>query len=87
MSKDKVIASISVILPITVDIDGCTVSILEVHKYTTIDKRQRYIVSCRARCGDKTSNTFFIDVESNSELLWKLRIELSKFRLLNILTI
>lgn len=86
MSRDldrQVVASVSVVLPVQLEIDGCTVTLLEVRQYTTIDRKRRYLVSCRARCGNRTSQTFFLDVESNSDLLWKLKVELSKFRLVN----
>lgn len=86
MTEKAVIASISITLPIDLDVEGCRVTILEVHPYVKLDKKKRYLVSCRAVCSGKVSPTFFIDAESNADLMWKLKAEVSKFKILNLLT-
>lgn len=86
MSEKTVIESVRVAFPFQVDVEGCTVTIIEVHPYVRIDKKRRYLVSCRVRCGNRSSSTFFLDVESNRDLLWKLKVEVSKFKILNLVT-
>jgi len=73
-----------IVPPLVVELEKCLAYILEVTEYKTIAGKERYLVSCRVKCGDKTSPVFFLDVQSNEELISKLKVEVSKFKLLNM---
>lgn len=75
---------LNVVLPFSVELDGCTVSILEVVPYVNFFGETRYLVSVRVRCGNRVSPNFFLDITSNEELVAKLKIELAKFKILEL---
>lgn len=79
----SVIRTITVVLPFTLALDNCQVKILEVAEYAIANKRG-YLVSCQAKCGEFKSPVFFLDVKSYDELKWKLKVELAKFKLLQM---
>jgi len=80
-SKEPEVVQV-IVPPVSLEVDGCRVDILEVTDYTTLTGKKRYLVSCRAFCMGRASNTFFLDVESNEELKAKIRVEVAKFKLL-----
>lgn len=80
MKDAAALLTISVSLPLTIEIHDCKVKVLEAHRYS-LANRQRYIVSCQAECKGRKTPVFFIDVASNEELIWKLKVELAKFKL------
>lgn len=83
-AEGQPLATVTVSLPVTVELDGCSVTLLESKRYTLTD-RTRYIVSCQAVCRGIKSPIFFVDVSSNTELIWKLKAELAKFKLILML--
>jgi hypothetical protein len=73
--------STRVIFPgVEIPLDGCTVYIMNVVRYTWLDNRRRFLVSCRLKCYDKLSKQFIVDVASNEELVRKLRYEIALFK-------
>jgi len=74
-----------VIYPVVTKIDGCDVYILEVTAHHWLDGKTHYIVTCKVRCGDKESQVFDLDVTSESELIAKLKTEIAKFKLTNMI--
>ena len=68
--------------PITLELDGCTVTILEVSAHDWVDGKKHFIVSCKVKCGNTESPVFPLDATSNEELIAKLRTEIAKFKLL-----
>jgi len=71
-----------VVPPITAEIDGARVHILEVTEHEWVDKRKHYIVTCFIELGGYRSGVFSLDVTSNEELKEKLRIEIAKMKLM-----
>jgi len=47
-----------IVPPLVVELEKCLAYILEVTEYKTIAGKERYLVSCRVKCGDKTSPVF-----------------------------
>lgn len=85
MSKESTRIEITVVVPpIDVTILGCNVEILEVNRYTTLDNRTRYLVTCRIVCGNKVSQVFTLDVKDNRELVNKLEAEVSRFKIYHL---
>jgi len=74
-----------VIYPVVTKIDGCDVYILEATAYSWLDGKTHYIVTCKVKCGDKESQVFDLDVTSESELIAKLKTEIAKFKLINMI--
>lgn len=73
--------STRVIVPgVELSLDGCTVHIMNVVKYTWLDNRKRFLVSCRVKCYDKLSKQFIVDVASNDELVRRLKYEIALFK-------
>lgn len=83
MSDATVLATVRVSLPFTLEVGGCRVRVLEVKRYEVAGRRG-YLVSCQAECGSSRTPVFFLDVASNTELLWKLKVELAKFKLVQL---
>jgi len=73
------------IYPVAIKLDNCDVYILEASAKTWIDGKIHYIVSCKVRCDEKESQVFPLDVTSEQELLAKLRTEIAKFKLMNLI--
>ena len=66
------------ILPVEVDVDGCTAIILEAAKLNL--PWEEYQVAVQIQCGDVLSNVFHIAYRDSKELTQKLRTEVAKFR-------
>lgn len=73
-----------IVPPVKLHLDGAEVTIVEVAPYTTLDKKVRYLVACKVKLGSKESPVFHVDAETNYELEQKLRAEIAKFVLANI---
>lgn len=74
---------ISVLVPpLSVEIDGARVFILEASSYNTLYGAKRHIVSCKIVLKNFATPVFPLDVANNDELLWKLKAEISKIKLL-----
>jgi len=74
-----------VLYPVVTKIDNCDVYILEVTAHPWIDGKTHFIVSCKVKCGNKESQVFPLDVTSESELIAKLKTEIAKFKLVNMI--
>jgi hypothetical protein len=73
--------STRVIVPgVEIPLDGCTVYIMNVVRYTWLEGRRRFLVSCRLKCYDKLSKQFIVDVASNDELVRRLKYEIALFK-------
>jgi len=68
--------------PIAVEVDDCVAYILEVLKSKLVDNTEMYHVSVKIKCGDVESKVFTLSVRSNSELIAKLRVEVSKYKMM-----
>jgi hypothetical protein len=73
--------STRVIVPgVEFSLDGCTVYIMNVVRYTWLENKRRFLVSCRVKCYDKLSKQFIVDVSSNDELVRTLKYEIALFK-------
>ena len=70
------------VAPVTLRVDDARVEIFEVLKFDFPDGKPRYHVTCRIRWRDVTSRVFFLDVTDMKDLERKLKIELSKLKML-----
>lgn len=70
--------------PRILELDGARVYILEVTRHDWVDGKTHYIVSCMVEWNGKKSQIFSLDVTSNEELVAKLRVEIARFKLMNI---
>ena len=66
------------ILPIEVEIDGCTAVILEAAKLNL--PWEEYQISVQVQCKDALSNVFHITYRDSKELTQKLKTEVAKFK-------
>jgi hypothetical protein len=66
--------------PVTMELDGCTVYILNVIPVTDLFGNRRYLVSVQAECYGKVSKQACFDVRSEAELINVLRKELVLFK-------
>jgi len=69
--------------PIFLDVDGAKVTILEITSRKWVDGSTHYIVSCQVEYGSYKSPIFQLDVKSNDELMAKLKVEVSKLKLMS----
>lgn len=75
--------SITILVPpIQLKIDNCIATLIESLKYETIYRETRYFVAVKVKCNNKESPIFRVDVKNEEELMWKLRSEISKLKLL-----
>lgn len=70
--------------PLRVEMDGCTVTILEVVKSRVLDTTFYHVV-LKLCCGSVETRPFTIDVRSTRELRAKLLVEISKLKALILL--
>ena len=70
------------VLPLIVNVDDCEAYILEVLKNKLVTGDTIYHVSVKIKCGDVESKVFNISVRNKEELVAKLKIEVSKFKLM-----
>jgi len=75
-----------VVPPYVAEIDGAKVVIVDVVEKKWLGGKTRFLVSCYIEWRGKRSQPFFLDVASNSELLWKLKAEVAKFKLYHAAT-
>jgi len=73
------------IYPVAIKLDNCDVFILEASAKSWLDGKTHYIVSCKVKCDNKESQVFPLDVTSEQELIAKLRTEIAKFKLMNLI--
>jgi len=66
------------VLPVDVEIDGCTVTILEASKLKL--PWDEFQVSVQARCGNIQTQIFHIDYKTPKELAQKLKTEIAKLK-------
>lgn len=71
-----------IVAPVEIEVDGCTATILESLEYETMKKEKRYFVAVKVKCRDMESPVFRLDVKNEEELLWKLRAEIAKAKLI-----
>lgn len=65
------------VLPMDVEVEGCTVTILEVVRLPLLES---YQASAQVKCGDTTSNVFQVVYRDGKELRLKLETEVLKFK-------
>lgn len=68
------------VLPLDVEVEGCTATLLEVQKLEGLPKP--YLAAVQVRCGDVASQVFHVMYASGSELATRLRAEVQKFQYL-----
>lgn len=73
------------ILPVTFEVEGCEVTLLELLKSRLPDGTVWYHAVCMVKCGNIESKTFCIDARSNEELKAKLLTEITKLKLMRLL--
>jgi hypothetical protein len=66
------------VLPVDVEVSGCTVTILEATKLRL--PWDEFQVSCQARCGNLQSQIFHITYKTPKELAQKLKTEIDKLK-------
>jgi hypothetical protein len=66
------------VLPVDVEVNGCTVTILEATKLRL--PWDEFQVSCQARCGNLQSQIFHITYKNSKELAQKLKTEIDKLK-------
>lgn len=71
------------VLPFTLDVDGCEVTIIEVTKLKTPQKH--YLASLTVKCGDAQSRVFHLTFKNSKELKFKIITEVSKLKYFLIL--
>jgi len=71
----------AIVPPLTLTVDGARVRILEVIKLELISGHKSYHVTLELTWRGKRSPRFFIDAKSWEDLVRKLLVEISKFKL------
>jgi len=66
--------------PITMNVEGCEVYIMNVVKTKNLFNQDRFIISCRVKCRDVLSKQFTLDVSSNEEFMRLLKYEIALFK-------
>ena len=70
------------ILPMSFELEGCTVYILETIKTKRVDGSEEYHVTVKIKWNNIESKIFSLDVKDNKELKAKLLAEISKMKLM-----
>ena len=73
------------IAPLTLKVDDARVEVFEVLKFEFPDGKPRYHVTCRVKWRDITSRIFFLDVYDMKDLERKLKVEISKLKMLYLI--
>ena len=68
--------------PIELQLLDAKVTIVEVHRYETPWTGPMYHVACVVEWGGYRSQVFFVDAKDNDELERKLKVEISKMKLM-----
>lgn len=68
--------------PVEVQLLDAKVTIVEVHRYETPWTGPMYHVACVVEWGGYRSQVFFVDAKDNEELERKLKVEISKMKLM-----
>jgi hypothetical protein len=68
--------------PVELQLLDAKVTIVEVHRYETPWSGPRYLVACHVEWGGYRSQLFNLDVKDNDELERKLKVEISKMKLM-----
>jgi len=68
--------------PVELQLLDAKVTIVEVHRYETPWTGPMYHVACVVEWGGYRSQVFFVDAKDNDELERKLKVEISKMKLM-----
>jgi hypothetical protein len=66
--------------PITMNVEGCEVYIMNVVKTKNLFNQDRFIISCRVKCRGVLSKQFTLDVSSNEEFMRLIKYEIALFK-------
>lgn len=71
-----------IVAPINFEVDGCIATLLESLEYETLQKEKRYLVAVKVKCKSIESPVFRIDARTEDELVWKLKAEIARAKLM-----